>query len=147
MVQHLREFVLPQPRAREDSSDVLVCVVKERVASTFISKDGHGRILLAGDAAHVHAVNGGQGLNTGIADAFNLIWRVAFAVKGLGGSTLLASYDEERRATATGVIDVAAKLVRMTVKTALEYVDIIEKNAAYITGMYYSQSRPLITSC
>ncbi|OJJ97395.1 hypothetical protein ASPACDRAFT_53633 [Aspergillus aculeatus ATCC 16872] len=120
--------------------------IKERVASTFISKDGHGRILLAGDAAHVHAVNGGQGLNTGIADAFNLIWRVAFAVKGLGGSTLLASYDEERRATATGVIDVAAKLVRMTVKTALEYVDIIEKNAAYITGMgvSYLPSTPLV---
>ncbi|PYH85784.1 monooxygenase [Aspergillus uvarum CBS 121591] len=120
--------------------------IKERVASTFISKDGHGRILLAGDAAHVHAVNGGQGLNTGIADAFNLIWRVAFAVKGLGGSKLLASYDKERRATATGVIDVAAKLVRMTVKTALEYVDIIEKNAAYITGMgvVYPPSTPLV---
>ncbi|PIG87636.1 monooxygenase [Aspergillus arachidicola] len=120
--------------------------IKERVASTFISKDGNGRILLAGDAAHVHAVNGGQGLNTGIADAFNLIWRVAFAAKGHGGSTLLKSYDEERRATASAVIDVAAKLVRTTVKTALEYVEIIEKNAGYITGMgvSYSSTTPLV---
>ena len=91
--------------------------------------------MLAGDAAHVHAVNGGQGLNTGIADAFNLIWRVAFVAKGHGGSTLLKSYDVERRATASAVIDVAAKLVRTTVKTALEYVEIIEKNAGYISGM------------
>ncbi|KAJ5483601.1 MonooxygenaseFAD-binding [Penicillium desertorum] len=109
--------------------------VKERVASTFVSRDGEGRIILAGDAAHVHAVNGGQGLNTGIADAFNLIWRIAFAAKGLGGAILLKSYDEERRMTAERVIDVAAKLVRSTVKTALEYVDRIEKSADYITGM------------
>ncbi|GMF68352.1 unnamed protein product [Aspergillus oryzae] len=116
------------------------------IPRTFISKDGNGRILLAGDAAHVHAVNGGQGLNTGIADAFNLIWRVAFVAKGHGGSTLLKSYDEERRATASAVIDVAAKLVRTTVKTALEYVEIIEKNAGYITGMgvSYSSNTPLV---
>ncbi|KGO39526.1 Monooxygenase, FAD-binding [Penicillium expansum] len=109
--------------------------VKERVASTFVSRDGEGRIILAGDAAHVHAVNGGQGLNTGIADAFNLVWRIAFAAKGFGGPVLLKSYDEERRATAEKVIDVAAKLVRSTVKTALEYVNLIEKSANYITGM------------
>ncbi|KAF7594817.1 hypothetical protein BBP40_008147 [Aspergillus hancockii] len=120
--------------------------IKERVASTFISKNGDGRILLAGDAAHVHAVNGGQGLNTGIADAFNLIWRIAFVAKGHGGSTLLKSYDEERRATATAVIEVAAKLVRTTVKTALEYVETIEKNAGYITGMgvSYASTTPLV---
>ncbi|RAL14749.1 uncharacterized protein BO97DRAFT_441268 [Aspergillus homomorphus CBS 101889] len=77
--------------------------------------------MLAGDAAHVHAVYGGQGLNTGIADAFNLIWRVAFVGKGHhGGSVLLKSYDEERRMTANGVIDVAAKLVQITIKTALD---------------------------
>lgn len=109
--------------------------MKERVASTFVSRDGEGRIILAGDAAHVHAVNGGQGLNTGIADAFNLVWRIAFAAKGFGGPVLLKSYDEERRATAEKVIDVAAKLVRSTVKTALEYVDLIEKSANYITGI------------
>lgn len=112
----------------------MITSVKERVASTFVSKEREGRIFLAGDAAHVHAVNGGQGLNTGLADAFNLIWRIAFAAKGLGGAALLKSYDEERRITAEGVIDVAAKLVRSTVKTALEYVDLIEKSAKFITG-------------
>ncbi|PYH87525.1 monooxygenase [Aspergillus ellipticus CBS 707.79] len=120
--------------------------IKERVADTFISKNGHGRFLLAGDATHVHAVNGGQGLNTGIADAFSLAWRLAFVIKGHGGPLLLKSYDEERRTTAAGVIDVAAKLVRMTIRTALEYVDIIEKNAGYITGMgvAYPPTTPLV---
>ncbi|KAE8149944.1 monooxygenase [Aspergillus avenaceus] len=109
--------------------------IKERVAETFISNSAEGRILLAGDAAHVHAVNGGQGLNTGIADAFAMIWRLALVVKGHGSQDLLRTYDTERREVAIGVIDVAAKLVRTTVKTALEYVDVIERNAGYITGM------------
>ncbi|KKY39682.1 putative fad monooxygenase [Diaporthe ampelina] len=114
--------------------------VKERIAGTFVTKEGRGRILLAGDAAHVHSVNGGQGLNTGIADAFALGWRVAAAVKnqGLtpdGALKLIRSYDTERRTVAQNVIDVAAALVRDTVRTATKYVSTIEKNAGYITGM------------
>ncbi|KAJ0124264.1 fad monooxygenase [Diaporthe amygdali] len=114
--------------------------VKERIAGTFVTKEGQGRILLAGDAAHVHSVNGGQGLNTGIADSFALSWRVAMAVKnkGLtpdGALKLIRSYDTERRTVAQNVIDVAAALVRDTVRTATKYVSTIEKNAGYITGM------------
>ncbi|OAA69644.1 Monooxygenase, FAD-binding protein [Cordyceps fumosorosea ARSEF 2679] len=126
--------------------------VKERIASTFISKDGEGRIFLAGDAAHVHSVNGGQGLNTGIADAFNLAWRLAAVVTGgvEGGEAarrVLRSYDTERRSTAQGVIDVAAKLVRDTVREAKTYVGTIERNAGYITGMgvsYEACGSPLV---
>lgn len=113
---------------------MLPFIVKERVASTFISSKPNGRILLAGDAAHVHSVNGGQGLNTGIADAFALAWRIAFTLRYPKATKLLTSYDSERRGVAQGVIDVAAKLVRSTIKTAKEYVGIIEKNAGYITG-------------
>ncbi|KAH6674038.1 FAD monooxygenase [Plectosphaerella plurivora] len=115
--------------------------VKERIASTFVSRDAGGRVILAGDAAHVHSVNGGQGLNTGIADAFALAWRLAYVLanKDLGrtaaADVLIRSYDTERRAVAQGVIDVAATLVRETVRTAAEYVSAIERNAGYITGM------------
>ncbi|OAA51544.1 FAD binding domain containing protein [Metarhizium rileyi] len=113
--------------------------VKERIASTFISKDGSGRIMLAGDAAHVHSVNGGQGLNTGMSDAFHLAWRLAEAVKNPSlrpdaVDKIIGSYDTERRSTARDVIDVAAALVRDTVHTAKQYVGTIEKNAGYITG-------------
>ncbi len=56
------------------------------------------RVFLAGDAAHVHSPVGGQGMNTGIQDAFNLAWKLSLAVRGRGSEALLDSYDEERRA-------------------------------------------------
>jgi phenol 2-monooxygenase len=95
--------------------------------------------VLAGDAAHVHSVNGGQGLNTGIADAFALAWRISMAVKASGhgkirAADLIGTYDKERRSVAQEVINVAASLVRDTVHTAKQYVSTIERNAGYITG-------------
>lgn len=105
-------------------------LVKERVVKTVFSPNK--RIIFAGDAAHIHAVNGGQGLNTGIADAFALAWRLALATKG--HTKALESYEIERLGAAKQVVDIAAKLVRSTTKTAKEYVDLIEANAAYITG-------------
>lgn len=97
--------------------------------------------MLAGDAAHVHAVNGGQGLNTGIADAFALAWRLSAMLdaenKGVcGDRRMIQSYDTERRSVAQDVINVAARLVRDTVHTAKQYVGTIEKNAGYITGKF-----------
>jgi phenol 2-monooxygenase len=79
-------------------------------------------------------VNGGQGLNTGISDAFALVWRLNIACRS-SNSVVLKSYDEERRITAQGVVDVAAKLVRSTMRSADEYVKIVERSAGNITGM------------
>jgi 2-polyprenyl-6-methoxyphenol hydroxylase-like FAD-dependent oxidoreductase len=56
----------------------------------------HGRVLLAGDAAHVHPPQGGQGLNTGVQDAVNLGWKLAQVVKGTSPDSLLDSYHAER---------------------------------------------------
>ncbi|KAF5019126.1 hypothetical protein F66182_8895 [Fusarium sp. NRRL 66182] len=114
--------------------------IKERVASTFISQDGAGKIFLAGDAAHVHSVNGGQGLNTGIADAFALGWRLGHVLtcpdlKPDVKDTILRTYDIERRAVAQQVVNVAAKLVRDTTHEATQYVGSIEKSSSHITGM------------
>ncbi|KAK7931138.1 Monooxygenase- FAD-binding protein [Apiospora marii] len=113
--------------------------VRERIASAFVTKQGKGRISLGGDAAHVHSVNGGQGLNTGIADAFGLIWRLKLACdmgKAAADRTgVISTYDLERRTVAQDVINVAARLVRDTMHTAKQYVATIEKNAGYITGM------------
>ncbi|WP_405801588.1 FAD-dependent monooxygenase [Streptomyces sp. NBC_01506] len=63
------------------------------------------RILLAGDAAHVHFPIGGQGLSTGVLDALNLGWKLAFTVRGVAGAGLLDTYDQERRPAAQRVID------------------------------------------
>ncbi|MEV6276268.1 rifampin monooxygenase [Nocardia sp. NPDC051832] len=64
-----------------------------------------GRVLLAGDAAHVHPPMGGQGLNLGIQDAFNLGWKLAAALAGWAPADLLDSYQTERRPVAADVLD------------------------------------------
>jgi rifampicin monooxygenase len=64
-----------------------------------------GRVLLAGDAAHIHPPFGGQGLNLGIQDAFNLGWKLAAEVRGWAPEGLLDSYHTERRPVAADVLD------------------------------------------
>jgi 2-polyprenyl-6-methoxyphenol hydroxylase-like FAD-dependent oxidoreductase len=63
-----------------------------------------GRVLLAGDAAHVHPPTGGQGLNLGIQDAFNLGWKLAAEVNGWAPEGLLDSYHTERHPVAADVL-------------------------------------------
>jgi 2-polyprenyl-6-methoxyphenol hydroxylase-like FAD-dependent oxidoreductase len=75
-----------------------------------------GRVFLAGDAAHIHSPVGGQGMNTGMQDAFNLGWKLALVEAGAGRDTLLESYDAERRPVAEGTIegtDLATKVVTL----------------------------------
>ncbi|MEV4619508.1 rifampin monooxygenase [Asanoa sp. NPDC049573] len=64
-----------------------------------------GRVLLAGDAAHIHPPIGGQGLNLGVQDAFNLGWKLAAQVRGWAPDALLDSYEAERRPVAEDVLD------------------------------------------
>ncbi|HEX6150607.1 FAD-dependent monooxygenase [Nocardioides sp.] len=62
------------------------------------------RVLLAGDAAHVHSPVGGQGLNTGVQDAVNLGWKLAQVVKGVSPDSLLDTYHDERHPVAARVL-------------------------------------------
>jgi rifampicin monooxygenase len=64
-----------------------------------------GRVLLAGDAAHIHPPTGGQGLNLGIQDAFNLGWKLAAEVAGRAPLGLLDTYGTERRPVAADVLE------------------------------------------
>ncbi|WP_416531150.1 FAD-dependent monooxygenase [Streptomyces coelicoflavus] len=64
-----------------------------------------GRVLLAGDAAHIHPPTGGQGLNLGVQDAFNLGWKLAAQIRGWAPETLLDTYEAERRPVAEDVLD------------------------------------------
>jgi 2-polyprenyl-6-methoxyphenol hydroxylase-like FAD-dependent oxidoreductase len=64
-----------------------------------------GRVLLAGDAAHIHPPMGGQGLNLGLQDAFNLGWKLAAEVNGWAPAGLLDSYHTERHPVAADVLD------------------------------------------
>jgi 2-polyprenyl-6-methoxyphenol hydroxylase-like FAD-dependent oxidoreductase len=71
-----------------------------------------GRVLLAGDAAHVHPPAGGQGLNTGIQDAYNLGWKLACVVRG-GPDSLLDTYEAERLPIAAAVLGLSRRLHQM----------------------------------
>ncbi|MBP2158979.1 MULTISPECIES: FAD-dependent monooxygenase [Asticcacaulis] len=76
-----------------------------------------GRVLLAGDAAHIHSPVGGQGLNTGVQDAVNLGWKLAQVVKGISPDSLLDTYHAERH-------PVAARVLRTTMaQVALQRTD------------------------
>jgi 2-polyprenyl-6-methoxyphenol hydroxylase-like FAD-dependent oxidoreductase len=68
-----------------------------------------GRVFLAGDAAHVHPPAGGQGLNTGVQDAWNLGWKLAWALRG-GPASVLDSYESERLPVAAAVLNLSRKL-------------------------------------
>jgi len=76
-----------------------------------------GRVLLAGDAAHIHSPVGGQGLNTGVQDAVNLGWKLAQVVKGISPDSLLDTYHTERH-------PVGARVLRNTMaQVALQRMD------------------------
>jgi 2-polyprenyl-6-methoxyphenol hydroxylase-like FAD-dependent oxidoreductase len=69
-----------------------------------------GRVLLAGDAAHIHPPTGGQGLNTSVQDAYNLGWKLAAVLRG-APDRLLDTYEEERRPVAASVLGLSTKLL------------------------------------
>lgn len=78
-----------------------------RLSERMVPAYRKGRVFLAGDAAHIHSPIGGQGLNTGVQDAYNLAWKLAYVVKGLAGHALLSTYEEER-------LPIARRVLRMT---------------------------------
>jgi 2-polyprenyl-6-methoxyphenol hydroxylase-like FAD-dependent oxidoreductase len=94
------------------------------------------RILLAGDAAHVHAPDGGQGLNIGVQDAVNLGWKLAQVVKGISPQSLLDTYHSERH-------PVAARVLRNTMaQTALRRPDDRIKAVGEVISELLSMDEP-----
>jgi len=87
---------------------------------TVADRYSHGRIFLAGDAAHQNPPWGGHGFNTGIGDAVNLGWKLAATLNGWGGEHLLPSYEPERRPIAEQTIAVAAGNMRAISQTVLD---------------------------
>ncbi|MFF7872848.1 FAD-dependent monooxygenase [Streptomyces californicus] len=75
-----------------------------------------GRVFLAGDAAHVHAIAGGLGMNTGIQDAFNLGWKLGEVLVGRADPGLLDTYEEERLPVAARTLDLTSERLRATLE-------------------------------
>jgi 2-polyprenyl-6-methoxyphenol hydroxylase-like FAD-dependent oxidoreductase len=81
-----------------------------RINGRKVSDYRWGRAFLVGDAAHVHSPAGGQGMNTGMQDAFNLAWKLALVVRGECCENLLDSYSPERSYVGDQVLKSAARL-------------------------------------
>jgi 2-polyprenyl-6-methoxyphenol hydroxylase-like FAD-dependent oxidoreductase len=69
-----------------------------------VERFSKGKIFFAGDAAHVHSPVGGQGMNTGLQDAYNLAWKMSLVMKGMARASLLDTYHEERNPVAENLL-------------------------------------------
>lgn len=96
------------PRIR-DAEWTSVFRVHRRLADSYRS----GRVLLAGDSAHLHSPFGGQGMLTGLGDAENLAWKLALVVHGRADDRLVDTYEAERRPLATNVLRSTSAVTRI----------------------------------
>ncbi len=101
--------MLQQNLRRISGTDVTLTAVHAATSYTDRARQAttyrKGRVLLAGDAAHVHSPFGGQGLNTGLGDAMNLGWKLAAGIQGSAPEDLLDSYTRERHPVGAWALD------------------------------------------
>lgn len=101
LLQTKADQLLGEPARLSDLRWSSLFRISMRLASSYQA----GNLFLAGDAAHIHPPTGGQGMNTGIQDAYNLAWKMALVLKGKSPERLLESYTAERREEGENVID------------------------------------------
>jgi 2-polyprenyl-6-methoxyphenol hydroxylase-like FAD-dependent oxidoreductase len=101
-----------------------------------------GRVFLAGDAAHVMPPTGGFGGNTGVADAYNVAWKLAFATRGIAGPGLLDTYGAERRPISALTVEQAYTRYALRVDPSLPRDDLMPPldDAAIELGAIYQSS-------
>lgn len=90
-----------------------------KVHSRMVDSFGKGRCFIAGDAAHIHTPAGGQGMNTGIQDAYNLAWKLAFVINKKADKKLLATYNEERKENAKNLLKSTDRMFDLLAGTSL----------------------------
>ena len=100
-----------------------------------------GRVFLVGDAAHVCSNIGGQGMNTGMQDAFNLAWKLALVIKGSAKETLLDSYSPERTAVGDRVLRNAGRLTEVATLRNPVLQGIRNTVARFATGFPFVQHK------
>lgn len=100
-IQAIADDLLPEKPTLSDLRWSSTFRISMRLAETY----RRGRVFLAGDAAHIHPPTGGQGMNTGIQDAYNLAWKLALVLRGVAPASLLDSYEAERRPVGQEVIE------------------------------------------
>ncbi|WP_181779121.1 FAD-dependent monooxygenase [Pseudonocardia pini] len=95
----------------------------------------HDRVLLAGDAAHIHSPAGAQGMNTGIQDAANLAWKLALVVRGHAAADLLDTYQEERHPVGASVVRNTTLLTNVGTASGVEAA--VRNAALFVAGHHH----------
>jgi 2-polyprenyl-6-methoxyphenol hydroxylase-like FAD-dependent oxidoreductase len=94
-----------------------------------------GRVFLAGDAAHVHPIAGGLGMNSGIQDAYNLGWKLGLVLAGNTTPDLLATYEEERLPIASWLLDITSERLNAV-------LDAIKKKGGGVDAVGHARTHP-----
>jgi 2-polyprenyl-6-methoxyphenol hydroxylase-like FAD-dependent oxidoreductase len=117
--------------------------VHSRMANSFMD----GRCFIAGDAGHIHTPAGGQGMNTGIQDAYNLAWKIALTLKGEVNDEVLKTYNTERTQNAKHLLQTTDQDVRYHVR----HKPFLERHPSCIFSFVFlsaiSKSRFARTKC
>jgi hypothetical protein len=88
-----------------------------KVHTRHVERFSSGRCFLAGDSAHIHTPAGGQGMNTGIQDAYNLAWKMALVLKGAAAERILDTYNEERLPNAKRLLQTTDRMFNLAAGT------------------------------
>jgi len=145
----IEERIRAWMRGREPADEHLPIIRK--VVYTFHARIAprwrRGRVLLAGDAAHLTPPFAGQGMNSGVRDAFNLAWKLAEVTQGRAGAGLLASYEQERAPHAWALIRMALRIGRymqpksrasaMAMQAALKLISLYPSARDYVLHLKF----------
>lgn len=115
-----------------------------RISHGIVDRYREGRVFVVGDAAHLHPPAGGQGMNTGIQDAWNLAWKLGLAVRGLAAPGLLDSYETERRPEGEEIV---GRAVRMAFTDELDREDLKRQFLQEMSMLLSYASSPLVGEC
>ncbi len=113
-----------------------------RISHRLVDRYGVGRVLVAGDAAHIHPPTGAQGMNTGIQDGVNLAWKLALAVQGVAADGLLESYHAERHPVGEEVVGRTVRHARQGIEADSDDPTIVLRREAQLLVNY--RDSPLV---
>ncbi len=108
----IRDLVAARTHLRADDVTEVRWSSDFRPRAALADRFREGRVLLAGDAAHVHSPAGGQGLNTSVQDAYNLGWKLGAVLRHGAPEALLDTYEEERRPNAAAMLGLSTRIHR-----------------------------------
>lgn len=131
------------------------------IHSNLVKHMHYGLVFLAGDAAHIHSPLGGQGMNTGLQDAYNLAWKLALVIKGKANPSLLDSYQTERFPIVKNIVNQTEKLTKMALyeksflpklrkycnRIACNQISVSKKMGMQLTQLDIQYQNSLIIDC